>query len=387
MTISTDEPNPLLQLTLEQLRTRTSKKWRTYPDDVLPLWIAEMDVLLAEPIARALQDAITRGDTGYPVGTDYAEALSGFAASRWGWDTIDINHTARVPDVMRGITEIIRLLTAPGDSVIVNNPVYPPFYAFTTHADRQVVEAPLNPIGRLDLDVLEAAFERTTRGGRTVAYLLCNPHNPTGTVHTPEELATVAVLADRYGVRVIVDEIHAPLALPGATFTPYLTVPGTDTAFSLMSASKGWNLAGLKAAIVIAGTSASADLARLPEEVGHGPSHLGMIAHTAAYQSGEAWLDALIAGLDENRSLLTELLRDQVPAIRGHAPEAAYLAWLDCRAISEDPAALILEQSRVAVNSGTPFGTGGKGWVRLNFATSPDIIRQAIAQIATSIDE
>lgn len=277
--------NPLEQLTLQELRTQTSKKWRTYPGDVLPLWIAEMDVPLAEPVAAALREAIDRGDTGYPVGTAYAEALSAFVSTRWSWD-VDV--ATCVPDVIPGMVEILRLITQPGDHVIVNNPLYPPFYAFTRHADRTIIEVPLEAIHRLDLDALEAAFERATRTGKVVAYLLCNPHNPTGTVHTPAELQRVADLAARYRVRVIAGEIHAPLTLPGATFTPYLSIQGTSNAFSLMSVSNGWNLAGLKAAIAIAGTDAVSDLRRMPDEVGHGPSHLGMIAQTAAYSAGGA---------------------------------------------------------------------------------------------------
>ncbi|MCD7438174.1 aminotransferase class I/II-fold pyridoxal phosphate-dependent enzyme [Streptomyces lincolnensis] len=382
------EPNPLRVLTLDSLRCRTSMKWRTYPEDVLPLWVAEMDVPLAEPVLRAVTDALVLGDTGYPAGTAYAEALAAFAEKRWGWDGLAVERTAIVPDVMLGVVEMVKLVTGPGDPVVVNPPVYPPFFHFLTHMDRRVAEAPLGADGRLDLDVLEETFRRSVAGGGRAAYLLCSPHNPTGTVHTAAELSAVATLADRYGVRVVADEIHAPLVLPGADFVPYLSVPGGERGLSLMSASKAWNLAGLKAALAVAGSEAAADLARMPEEVGHGPSHVGVIAHTAALREGIPWLDALLAGLDDNRRLLAALLAARLPAIAHRPPEATYLAWLDCRplGLGDDPAAVFLHGGRVALNPGPDFGTGGAGHVRLNLATSPENVEEAVRRMTTALD-
>ncbi|MER6224430.1 MalY/PatB family protein [Streptomyces sp. 900105755] len=379
------EPNPLRALTLDRLRRRTSMKWRTYPEDVLPVWVAEMDVPLAPAVVRAVTAAMELGDTGYPAGTGYAEALAAFAAKRWGWDGLDTARTAIVPDVMLGVVEMLRLVTGPGDPVVVNSPVYPPFYQFVRNMGRRVVEAPLGADGRIDLDVLEGAF-RGLGGGRA-GYLLCSPHNPTGTVHTAAELTAVTALAERYGVRVVADEIHAPLTAQGVGFVPYLSVPGAERGLSLMSASKAWNLAGLKAALALAGPWAAADLARLPEEVGHGPSHVGVIAHTAALTDGTAWLDALLAGLDENRRLLAGLLDRHLPGIRYRPAEATYLAWLDCRALGlgDDPAEVFLERGRVAVNSGLPFGTGGAGHVRFNLATSPEVIAEAVRRMAAAL--
>ncbi|MCM3689630.1 MalY/PatB family protein [Kocuria rosea] len=394
-------PNPLETLSLDQLRRRTSIKWRAHPGDVLPLWVAEMDVSLAPAVAQAVHEAIDRGDTGYPAGTDYAEALSAFAARRWQWDGIVVERTALVPDVMMGAVQLLRLVTDPGDAVVVNAPVYAPFYAFVAHDARRVVEAPLGDDSRIDLDVLEAAFWRARAHGGKVAYLLSNPHNPTGTVHTRQELAAVAELARRHGVRVIADEIHAPLVLSGARFTPYLSVPGAEDGFALMSASKGWNLAGLKAAVALAGPEAGADLHRMPEEVSHGPSHLGVIAHTAAFTAGQAWLDALLEGLDANRTLLSRLLAQYLPAVRYTPPQGTYLAWLDCRPLGlengQDPeglavvsdmaatAQMFLDRSRVAVSSGHVFGAGGAGHVRLNFATSQTILTQAITRMGQAV--
>ena len=382
------EPNPLTALTLDRLRRRTSMKWRTHPEDVLPLWVAEMDVPIAEPIVRAVTEALEAGDTGYPAGTAYAEALASFARKRWGWSGLAVERTTVVPDVMLGVVEMLKLVTGYGDPVVVNPPVYPPFHDFVRHLDRKVVEAPLGADARIDLDILEDTFRQTAVDGRRTAYLLCSPHNPTGTVHTAEELSAVAALAERYGVRVVADEIHAPLVVGEADFVPYLSVPGGERGLSLMSASKAWNLAGLKAALAVAGPAAADDLARVPEEVGHGPSHLGVIAHTAALRDGTAWLDALLTGLDANRRLLTDLLAAHLPAIRYRPGDATYLAWLDCRALGlgDDPARVFLEHGRVALNSGLPFGTGGAGHVRLNLATSPEVIEEAVRRMAAAVE-
>ncbi|MEU3934738.1 aminotransferase class I/II-fold pyridoxal phosphate-dependent enzyme [Streptomyces sp. NPDC029044] len=381
------EPNPLQVLTLDRLRQRTSIKWRTYPDDVLPLWVAEMDVPLAEPVVRAVTEALHLGDTGYPAGTAYAEALAAFAAKRWDWEGLAVERTAIVPDVMLGVVEMLKLVTGPGDTVVVNPPVYPPFYLFVEHMDRRVAEAPLGADGRIDLEVLEASFRQAVADGRRAAHLLCNPHNPTGTVHTEEELSAVAGLAERYGVRVVADEIHAPLVLDGAGFVPYLSVPGAERGLSLMSASKGWNLPGLKAALAVAGPGAAADLDRMPSEVGHGPSHVAVIAHTAALRDGVTWLDALLTGLDGNRRLLADLLAEHLPAVRYRPGDATYLAWLDCRALGlgDDPADVFLHRGRVALSSGLPFGTGGTGHVRLNLAASQEVLTEAVRRMAAAL--
>ena len=383
--------NPLEQLTLAELRQRTSMKWREHPQDVLPLWVAEMDVRLAEPVQDALRSAVDRGDTGYAAGTGYAEALAAFAGQRWGWHGVAVERTALVADVMQGVVEVLRLLTRPGDAVVVNCPVYPPFYAFLETMGLRVVEAPLDAGWRLDLDALAEAFTSAR------AYLLCNPHNPTGTVHTVEELTAVAALADAAGVRVVSDEIHAPLVLPGARFVPWLSVPGAGAGFSVLSASKGWNLAGAKAALVVAGPDAAGDLARLPEVVSHGPSHLGVLAHTAALADADDWLDALLAGLDAKRQQLRALLDEHLPAVGWTQPEATYLAWLDCRPLGLDdgegstdrglvtssagPAGVFLRDARVAVSAGPAFGTGGAGHVRLNFATCTQVLQEAVRRM------
>ena len=373
----------MFTLGLPELRERTSLKWTFYPPDVLPLWVAEMDVDVAPAIKDALAAALDMGDTGYAYGPAYAEAFARFSKDRWNFD-IDVEHTRLMPDLMLGVTEMIRAFTEPGDAVIITPPVYPPFYGFIGHSDRKVVEAALTN-GRLDLDRLARAFKDATANGRAAAFLLCNPHNPTGTVHSAQELAGVAALADEHGVHVISDEIHAPLTLPSATFVPYLSV--ADAGVSLLSASKGWNLAGLKTAVAAAGPRSAQVLADLPQEVGHGASLLAIIAHTAALEHARDWLDEARQAIVANRTLLAELLETHLPTARLMDADATYLAWVDCRALGlgDDPAAVFLERGRVAFSDGPSFGTGGAGWVRVNLATSPAIVEQAVARMAASL--
>lgn len=377
--------NPLLALSLADLRQRHSLKWRLYGDDVLPLWVAEMDVLPPDPVVRAVSDAMARGDTGYPWAPDYVEALAGFAQRRWGWAP-EPRDARLVANVMTGVSEVLRLVTGPGDAVVVNSPVYPPFYGFVRNVGRRVVEAPLSADGRLDPVALAAAFVEGTRGSSRTAYLLSSPHNPTGAVHTVDELTVVGELAAAHGVRVVVDEIHAPLVYAPTRFTPYLSLPVGASAFSLMSASKGFNLAGLNAAVALAGAEAAAELARMPEEAAFGASHLGVLAQAAALRDGDAWLEALLRGLDSNRRLLAELLEEHLPQVGYRVPQATYLAWLDCRALGlgTDPAAAFRERGRVALSPGPGFGTGGEGHARLNFATSPAVLADAVERMASA---
>lgn len=377
--------HPLRELTLEDLRRRTSIKWTMHPPDVLPAFVAEMDVPLAEPVARALTEAVALGDTGYPRPRVYAEALASFAADRWGWH-LDPDRTLDVADVMVGIEEVLRLHAAPDAPVILNPPVYQPFYDAVAHVGRRRVEVPLRADGRLDLDALASAFARHPGA----AYLLCSPHNPTATVHTRDELATVARLAAEHGVRVVVDEIHAPLAPVAGepdAFVPYLSVDGTADAYAVLSASKAFNLAGMKAAVVVGGAATDAERATALEIVSHGPSHLGTLAHVAALTHARDWLDALRADVAANRALLHALLAEHLPRARVLAGPGTYTAWLDLRDhdLGPDPAAALLERGRVAPASGIAFGGSsgvGDGHVRLTYATPPELLTEVVVRMA-----
>jgi cysteine-S-conjugate beta-lyase len=377
---------------LEVLRTRTSEKWRTYPDDVLPLFVAEMDYPLAPPIADALIAAVRRSDTGYAgPGDDLQRAFAGFAERRWGW-RVDPAQVTTTTDVSVVIVEALRKAIRPGDGVIITPPVYPPFFDFIPEAGGRVIEVPLRfegPAGRgaatawsLDLAGIEAALAAGAR-----AILLCNPHNPLGLVHSREELAAVAEAAARFGAIVVSDEIHAPLVHSDARFTPYLSV--SDAArrngIAAHAASKAWNLAGLKCAMfVTAGDAMSALVGSMPDEVAVRTSLFGRIASTTAYRDGGEWLEDLLRSLESNRRRLTGQLAAELPSVVFDEPQASYLAWLDFRSLGwgDDPSARILDEARVAVNPGLTFGSEGAGFVRLNFACSPELLDEAIARVS-----
>ena len=376
-------------LPLTELRERTSEKWREYPADVLPLFVAETDFPLAPAVTAALQRAVEIGDTGYMASrTPLAEVFSDFASRRYGWepDPARIRSTA---DVSMGIVEILRRVTQPGERVVVTPPVYPPFYDLVAEAGAEVERVPLRDTGtrwELDLDGIRAAFE----DGAT-AILLCNPHNPTGTVHGRDSLTALAELADEFGVAVVSDEIHAPLAQPGSGFTPFLAV--SDAAqrvgYALVSASKAFNLAGLKCALMVtAGDETSAVVRGLPVEVEWRTGQFGLLAAVAAFsEESDEWLDGLLRTLDENRLLLEDLLAAHLPGARYRIPDAGYLAWIDLTALEwgDNPARRILKDAKVALHFGPAFGAEGAGHVRLNFGTSPEIITEAIERIASLV--
>ncbi|MTV27732.1 aminotransferase class I/II-fold pyridoxal phosphate-dependent enzyme [Nitriliruptoraceae bacterium ZYF776] len=345
-----------------------------------------MDVDLPPPVRDRLVTAIDEGDTGYAMLDGYVRAFAGFAARRWGWDDVDPARAAMAADVMVGVAESLRAVTAPDAPVVITPPVYQPFPDFVRHAGRRVVEVPLTATHRLDLDALEATFARLGPGA---GFLLCNPHNPTGTVHTREELAAVAAMAAAHRVRVVADEIHAPLVWdPDVTFVPYLTVAGSDDAFVVTSASKAWNLAGLKAGLVLAGPAGADDLARIPEIVSHGPSHLGVLGQTAAWEHGEPWLDDLLVALRRNHLAVRAQLAALLPDVAVAPARATFLAWLDLRTrvpAGTSPAELLLERARLGLSAGEGFGTGGDGHVRLNVGTAPAILEDAVSRMAEAL--
>jgi cystathionine beta-lyase len=372
---------------LDVLRQRRSAKWQTYPADVLPLTVAEMDVSLAPPVAEVLAEAVRRSDTGYgQAAPDLARAVAKFAAGRWNWD-IDLAQITAVTDVGVGVVETLRALTRPGDAVVISPPVYPPFFDWVPESGARLLEVPLargDDGWRLDLAALERAFAT-----HPAAYVLCNPHNPVGRVHTAGELAALVRLARLYRVTLVSDEIHGPLVLPGATFIPLLTVPGAaEVAVTVMSASKAWNLAGLKcAAVVTASPRLAAAVDRFPADTKWRFGHFGVLATVAAYTEGEPWLDELLVTLDQRRTLLGQLLAARLPQVSWHPPEATFLAWLDCSAIGPDDTArdLFLDRGRVALEPGLRFGAEGSGYARLNFATSAAILDEATSRMAAAL--
>ncbi len=370
-----------------ELAERKSFKWRTYPPDVLPAFVAEMDFTLADEISEAIKDALAIGDTGYPHVGELGEAFASFAGRRLGW-TPRNDWVFAVPDVMTGIVEVL-LATTPHDSgIVINPPVYGPFFFRLGFIGRRIVEAPLRRLDDggydLDFDVLDQALARP----EVSAYLLCSPHNPLGIVWSREQLTTVADLCQRHDVQLLVDEIHAPLTMPEARYVPFGAIghPMTQRAYVFSSASKGWNIAGLKCGVAIAGSTQGADvLAERWEALLC--SHLGLLASVAAFTSAERWLDAVVAQIDENRKVLAAELRDKLPGV-GYVPgSATFLAWLDCRelGLGDDPAAAFLDRGRVALSPGREFGEQGAGFARLNIGTSPELITEAVRRMAAAV--
>ncbi|RWZ51770.1 aminotransferase class I/II-fold pyridoxal phosphate-dependent enzyme [Labedella phragmitis] len=374
--------NELPAAPLHVLRSRTSEKWREYPSDVIPMFVAEADFPLAEPIAAALHSAVERGDTGYVAShTELPRAFAGFAERRWGW-SLDTAHIQTTADVSMGIVEILRRIDV-GTGLVITPPVYPPFYMLAAEAGVPVVDVALTPEGTLDLGAIEAALHRGAR-----AVLLCNPHNPFGHPHDAASLSALATLADAAGAIVVSDEIHAPLTHSDARFTPWLSV--SDAArrigFALHSASKAWNIAGLKCAMMIADDpDRTAFLRSLPDEVAWRTGQFGVIASIAAYDDGEEWLDRAVLTIERNRRTLVSRLADEVPDARVHEPHAGYLAWVDLGALGwdADPADVILERAKVALRTGADFGPGGAGHVRVNLACDPALLEEAIVRIVT----
>src|SRR5262245_47071755 len=310
--------NPLTQMSLDQLRARRSMKWQTYPPDVLPMWVAEMDTPLAPAIAEALHGSIALGDTGYVSNGRLAEAYADFAERRHGW-TLEPSTIQLVPDVNAGIYESVRVLTVPGEAIVVDTPAYPPFFIKLRQAGLNVIENPmvLTDTGfELDFDGLARSFDAGAR-----AYLMCNPHNPTGTVFARETLVAIATLADEFGVRVLADEVHGPLTFAGSTHVPFQTLDmaAAQASVAFVSASKAWNLAGLKAALAVPGPDAVDSLAAMPVDVALGSSLFGVLAGEIAFTEGLSWLEELMAGLDHSRMRLAERIAEELPEV-GYRP-------------------------------------------------------------------
>jgi cystathionine beta-lyase len=366
---------------VERLRRRRTVKWSLHGPDVLAAWVAEMDFDVAPVVRAAILDAVDREDFGY-VAADLSElttACADFLAAGYGW-TVSPARVFPVADVLIGIRAALDALVAPGAPVVVPTPAYPPFFEVIELTGRAPAAAPmLVEDGRdvLDLAAIDAALAAGAR-----AVLLCSPHNPTGRVFSSAELAALAEIVDRHGARVVADEVHAPLVYPGSRHVPYAMVSDAAAAHAITvtSASKAFNLAGLKCAQVIASNHDDAARWRAMRvfEVA-GPTPLGVAASVAAYRVGGPWLQELVAYLDGNRRALAQMLAVHVPGVVSRPPEATFLAWLDCSALGlDDPARFILDHGNVALSEGPPFGPGCEQQVRLNFATARGLLGRIV---------
>jgi cystathionine beta-lyase len=344
-----------------------------------------MDFRLAPSIRETLAAAIVDEDAGYasPDAAGLGDAFAEFAQRWLNWK-VDPEQVTPLNDVVAGLYDLVRVLSEPGDGVIVNPPVYHPFFPVVSETGRRVVEAPLGEGGELDLDAIDAAF---AAGARVL--ILCNPHNPTGAVLGRDELIRIAESAAAHDAWVLADEIHSPMVFSGAKHIPFTTVSeaAAERGIVLTSASKAFNTAGLKCAVAItASQTAATRVAELPEIAKH-CGHYGVLASIAAWTTSDRWLHEVIAILDSNRRLLGDLLAEHLPDVGYEHPQAGYLAWLDCRALGlgDDPRAAFLERGRVALSPGPQFGTGGAGFARLNYATTPELVAEAVERMAKAV--
>lgn len=368
---------------LETLRARGTRKWTQFEDDVLPLWVAESDFPTAEPVKSAIQDAVDREMFGYtPAHHTLGDSLSRFYSEQYGW-TPNPEHIFPVADVVRGMLLGIQYFTAPGSPVIVPVPSYPPFLELPETAGREMVE--VGAKDGLDLMEIEAAFKN---GAGSI--LLAAPNNPWGYTFDEEELVQITNIADKYGARVLVDEIHAPIVYEGKHHCASgVSDTAANVCITVTATSKAWNVAGLKCAQMVFSNEKDVDTWKnLTGVAKDGTGTLGIVAAQACYDHGKEALDDQLKTLKANRNYLIENLPEAVPGIQFTKPEATYLMFLDFSGTEiedEKPATWIRREAKVALNEGVTFGSGGAHHARLNFATSPEILAEALDRISTAI--
>ncbi|MEJ6020052.1 MalY/PatB family protein [Corynebacterium sp. H113] len=376
---------------VDTLRRRGTVKWTAYPADVLPLWVAETDAVTCPAVLTAVREAVDREYLGYPSQDTSAlqNATAQWYQQRYGWQP-NAEHIFPVADVVRGVVLAVKYLTAPGSAVVVPTPAYMPFFEVGPTAERDTLFVPTVQTADYtgpDLDALETHFKN---GAGSV--ILSAPNNPLGFTYAPEVLRRLTDLAAQYNARVISDEIHAPVVLHGK-HVPTASVSETAAAVTITvtATSKGWNTAGLKCAQLILNDDDATTWQKLPHAAREGMSTLGLVAATAAYTHGEAWLDNFLDSLRTNQETLARRLPEVAPGAKFTPNAASFLAWLDLRGVDAiaqsgvEPQQWLLDNARVAVNPGLAFGDEGAGHVRLNFATSPSILNDALDRIGNAI--
>ncbi len=375
----------------DQLHRRRGAKWARYPDDVLAAWVADMDFPLAPEITARLAEMVSTGDLGYPFVPVPAQLVEVFVermARRFGL-LVTPERVVPLVTVVQGLDLCVMLHSEPGDGVVVQTPIYPPFLSAVERTGRRLLASPLVRGPRhweIDFDHLESLIDARTR-----MLMLCNPHNPTGRVFDRSELERLAALAIEHDLVVVADEIHAELTYAGTTHLSIAAL-GPEIAartVTLTSATKSFNLAGLPCAFAAFGSAALQEpLSRLPPHLLGHPGTMGIQATLCAWTEAQEWSDRVLAYLDRNRRLLGELLALHLPQVDYSPPEATYLAWLDCRALELDdqPARFFFRQARVALSSGTDFGPPGDGFARLNFATSSALLSEIVQRMAAAVE-
>lgn len=356
--------------------------------DVLPLWVADMDFQAPKPVLDALQNAVSHGIFGYSeVKGEYFDALYRWFDSRFDWQPKS-EWLVKTPGVVFALAMAVRALTKKGDSVLIQPPVYYPFFEVIRDNNRKIVESPLlltDGHYEIDFDDLEEKIVSQN----VKLFLLCSPHNPVGRVWTKEELQKLGELCDRYHVFVVADEIHCELVYEGHDYTPFASLSERfrQNSVTCVSPSKAFNLAGLQIANIIAadeGVRRRIDRAININEVCD-VNPFGVIATIAAYNEGGAWLDALRKYLWENYEYLYRFFEQRLPQYPVLPLEGTYLVWIDCRAssIGSDATTLRLqEEQKLMVNSGTLYGPGGEGFIRLNIACPRTLLADGLERIA-----
>ena len=379
-----------LELSVAELRARRGSKWHRYPPDVLPAWIADMDFPVAPPVQRAIERIAEQGDYAYALrepDETVAAAFKNRMRERFAWEP-DPDLVIEVADLIQAVTAGIVAFAAPGEGVVVQTPIYPPFLSAIDEAGRRRVENPLRDDGTrfsLDLESLRAAVDETTR-----ILLVCNPHNPSGRVLTKEELLALGRLAVERDLTVICDEIHADLLFDGARHLPMATL-GADLAsrtITITSATKGFNVPALRCGVMHFGAQPLLDRFRatLPPKLLGRPSHAGADATVAAWREGQPWLDRVLRVLALNRERLGRWVDGQ-PGVRWYPPQSTYLAWLDFAELhlQPSPQEFLLHRAKVGLNPGSDFGAPGTSCARLNFATSPTILEQVLERMSGAL--
>ena len=360
-------------------------------DDLLPLWIADMDFATAPFVTEAIRRRLENPVLGYTAKPDsYYQAIINWNKSRYGLD-VEKEMIHFVPGIVPGLGMALNTFTQPGDKVMIQPPVYGPFHWLNTRADRTLVTNPLKLVDgtyRMDME----AFREQIKGCKV--FILCNPHNPGGIVWTEEELNEVAEICYEEGVLVFSDEIHADLTLPPHKHRPFALVSekARMNSVTFMSPSKAFNMPGLTASHALVFNSKlrrkfHAFLESCEFDLGH---VFAFLAVEAAYSNGTEWLDQCLAYIQGNIDYVDAFTREHTPKIKVIRPQASFLVWLDCCEMGLSQEALVdffVDKAHLALNDGTAFGQEGTGFMRLNVATSRTVLEQAMKQLAEAYSE
>lgn len=377
--------HPFDALTAERLRQKACLKWTRYPEEVLPLWVADMDFPIAPAITAAIAEHLTSDNFGYPPEAGLpglAEALIARLAARYRWQLAS-EQLLPLSGIVPGLFLGVEALSSVGEEVLLPTPIYGPFLMAVKRSQRRPVHVPLVcNAGRWELDM--AALERAVSPA-TRLLMLCNPHNPVGRVWTREELAQLAEFVLRHRLWVISDELHCELLYRGQRHIPFATLAPEVAArtLTLVGPTKAFNIAGLKIGFAIAENPAlMARLKQLAQGRLSAPNVLAQVAARAAYTAGDSWLADTLGYLEGNREALAAFVRQRLPRLRFSPPEGTYLAWLDFRDYGiAEVESFALREAKVALNDGAWFGPGGEGFGRLNFATSRALVLEALARL------